>query len=124
MKNNDELQRLCRFYLAKTKGVAKKFGLHDVVEKLIADNKSKQCCANEKEVEMLARLCDDERVSRTDIPKMLGKSYRQSNEQGDFDKIRKLRRVGIYSKVSAMLYVGQEKLKAILRKNKKQQKTK
>jgi hypothetical protein len=47
---------------------------------------------------------NDERVSRTDVPNILGKSYRQSNEDGDFEHIKKLKYQGIYSKVSALLY--------------------
>jgi hypothetical protein len=62
-------------------------------------------------VELLSRACDDERVSRADIPKILGKSYRQANEDGDFCRIKKLKRQGIYSKVSTLLYKGNEKLK-------------
>lgn len=34
----------------------------------------------------------------------LGKSYRQCNDDGTFDNIKKLRHVGIYSKVSALLF--------------------
>jgi hypothetical protein len=53
-------------------------------------------------------MCDDERVSRADIPKILGKSYRQANEDGDFCRIKKLKRQGIYSKVSTLLYKENE----------------
>ena len=53
---------------------------------------------------MLARMVDDERISRTDIPKVLDKSYRQANDDGDFEHIKKLKHQGIYSKVSAFLY--------------------
>lgn len=48
-------------------------------------------------------MVDDERVSRAEVPKILGKSYRECNEDDDFEKIRKLRRVGIYSKVSTLI---------------------
>lgn len=34
---------------------------------------------------------------------MLGRSYRRCNENGDFGRVRRLRNVGVYSKVSALL---------------------
>lgn len=58
---------------------------------------------------MLARCVDDERISRTDIPKLLGESYRKSENNGVFDRIKKLKRVGIYSKVSALIYKNKRK---------------
>ena len=87
--------------------MAKKHGID--VDSIIRANKRKECSGTEYECQMLARMCDDERVSRTDIPKILGKSYRQSNEDGDFDRIKKLKHQGIYSKVSALLYKSRKK---------------
>ena len=72
-------------------------------------NKRNECEATNNEVEMLARCVDDERISRTDIPKLLGESYRQSESNGVFNKIKKLKRVGIYSKVSALVYKNKRK---------------
>jgi len=100
-KRNEALQALCRDYLGKLRYMAKKHGID--VDSIIRANKRKECEATNKEVEMLSRCVDDERVSRTDIPKILGKSYRQSNEDGDFERIKKLKYQGIYSKVSALL---------------------
>ena len=74
------------------------------VDMLIRANKRHECEATEKEVSMLSRLVDDERVSRNDIPEIVGQSYRQCCDDGTFDKIKTLKRVGIYSKVSALLY--------------------
>ena len=82
--------------------MAKKHGID--VDSIIRANRQKGCEATRKEVEMLARCVDDERISRTDIPKLLGESYRKSESDGVFDKIKKLRHVGIYSKVSALIY--------------------
>lgn len=93
---------MCRYYLGKLRYMAKKHGID--VDSIIRANKRKECEATNKEVEMLSRCVDDERVSRTDVPKILGKSYRQSNEDGDFERIKKLKYQGIYSKVSALLY--------------------
>lgn len=101
-KRNETLQALCRDYLGKLRYMAKKHGID--VDSIIRANKRKECEATNKEVEMLSRCVDDERVSRTDVPKILGKSYRQSNEDGDFERIKKLKYQGIYSKVSALLY--------------------
>lgn len=98
---NNALQALCRDYLGKLRYMGKKHGID--VDAIIRANKRNECEATNKEVEMLSRCVDDERVSRTDIPKILGKSYRQSNDDGDFERIKKLKYQGIYSKVSALL---------------------
>lgn len=101
---NETLQRLCRDYLGRLRYVASKHGLLPQLNNLIAMNKRRECVGTEREVQMLSRMCDDERISRTDVPKVLGKSYRQANEDGDFERIKKLKHQGIYSKVSALLY--------------------
>lgn len=103
MNRKTELQRICREYLSKLKGMAKRHGLGDVLANLIGANRREECVGTEREVQMLSRMVDDERISRTDIPNLLGKSYRQCCEDGDFDKER-LKRVGIYSKVNALLW--------------------
>ena len=104
---NETLQALCRDYLGKLRYMAKKHGID--VDSIIRANSRNECEATQKEVEMLARCVDDERISRTDIPKMLGESYRKSESDGVFDKIKKLRHVGIYSKVSALLYADKKR---------------
>ena len=106
-QRNETLQALCRDYLGKLRYMAKKHGID--VDNIIRANKRNECEATQKEVEMLARCVDDERISRTDIPKLLGESYRQSESTGVFDKIKKLRHVGIYSKVSALLFAAKQK---------------
>ena len=106
-KRNETLQALCRDYLMRLRHMGKKRGLD--VDAIIGANKRKECEATEKEVCALGRMVDDERLSRTDIPKVLGKSYRQANEDGDFEQIKKLKHVGIYSKVSALLFAAKQK---------------
>jgi hypothetical protein len=101
---NAALQSLARDYLHRLCGVASRYGLGGFVGKMIADNAVGKCVATESEVAMLSRCVDEERVSRSDVPAILGKSYRQCNEDGDFDAIRKLHRVGIYSFVSTVLH--------------------
>ena len=101
-QRNETLQALCRDYLSRLRYMAKKHGID--VDSIIRANRRKECEATQKDVELLSRACDDERISRNDIPKLLGESYRQSESRGVFDKIKKLRHVGIYSKVSALIY--------------------
>ena len=105
MARNETLQALCRDYLGRLRYMGKKHGID--VDSIIRANKRKECSGTEYECQMLARMCDDERVSRTEVPKILGKSYRQANEDGDFDRIKRLRHQGIFSKVSAIL-LGKE----------------
>ena len=99
---NETLQALCRDYLLRLRYMAKKHGID--VDSIIRANRKGECVGTEREVQMLSRMVDDERISRTDIPKMLGESYRKSESDGVFSRIKKLKRVGIYSKVSALIY--------------------
>ena len=71
---------------------------------LIKLTHQKDCQPTEAECMMLARMCDEERIGRTDVPQVLGKSYRRCVEDGDFDDIKQLPRTGTYSKVSAILH--------------------
>lgn len=99
----DRLQELCRNYLSRARSLADKFGLGTWLQGLIDANKRGECAAAEDEVQLLSRVVDDERIGRHEIPKLLGKSYRQCNDEGVFEGVKKLRRVGIYSKASALL---------------------
>lgn len=102
VQRNETLQAMCRDYLTRLRYMGRKHGID--VDAIIRANKRKECTATNKEVEMLSRCVDDERISRKDIPKILGKSYRQCESEGIFDRIKKLRHVGIYSKISALLF--------------------
>jgi len=104
---NETLQALCRDYLGKLRYIGKKHGID--VDSIIKMNQRGECSGTEKEIELLSRACDDERVSRKEVPKILGKSYRQANEDEDFEHIKRLRHVGIYSKVSALLFATKQK---------------
>ena len=106
---NEALQRLCRVYLGRLRYVASKHGLLPQLNNLIAMNKRRECVGTEREVQMLSRMVDDERVSRDKIPKMLGESYRKAFENGDFERIKTLKHQGIYSKVSALLFAAKQK---------------
>lgn len=78
-----------------------KYGID--VDWLIEQNRRKECEATRNEVELLSRAVDDERLSRGEVSEILGKSYRKCVKDGDFDCIKKLKRVGIYSKISVLL---------------------
>ena len=108
VQRNETLQAMCRDYLTRLRYMARKHGID--VDSIIRANKRKECTATNKEVEMLSRCVDDERISRKDIPKILGKSYRQCESEGVFDRIKKLRHVGIYSKISALIYKSKHRL--------------
>ena len=106
-KRNETLQALCRDYLGKLRHMGKKHGID--VDGLIRLNRQKKCEATQHEVELLSRAVDDERLSRSEVPQVIGKSYRQANEDGDFEHIKKLKHQGIYSKVSVLLYKNRKK---------------
>lgn len=103
MKGSERLQELCRSYLRRLRYLASKHGIGSFVDETIAANRRHECAATEHEVRMLSRLCNDERLMRQEVPEVLGKSYRQCVDDGDFDRIEKLPRLGIYSKLSAIL---------------------
>ncbi len=100
-KRNETLQALCRSYLRRLRHIGMRYGID--VDGLIELNRRKECEATQTEVELLSRAVDDERLSRNEIPDVLGKSYRKCVKDGDFDRIKKLKRVGIYSKISVLL---------------------
>lgn len=100
------LQSLCRDYLGRLRHVADKHGLGGWLRSVIKSNRRGECRGTEHEVAMLSRLCDDERV-----PRVLGMSYRKANDGNFFDKVKRLRHVGVYSKIGALL-LGSE-LKAL-----------
>ena len=102
VKRNETLQSLCRDYLRRLRHVGRRYGVD--VDGLIELNRRNECVSTRDEVEMLARMVNDDRIERSDIPKALGKSYRQCIEDNDFDRIKKLGRVGVYSKISVLLH--------------------
>ena len=88
--------------------MADKHGLGFWVRDIIRENKRGECAATKNEVRMLARMVDDERVLRKDVPKVVGKSYRECVDENVFDKIDTLKRQGIYSRLSALLFKEKE----------------
>ena len=108
-ERNNKLQELCRNYLKRLRPLAQKFGLGKFVDDTIEMNLQERCKATEDEVKLLSRAVDDERISRHELPTMLGKSYRKCVEDDDFSKVETLKRVGIYSKVSAEIHSAELK---------------
>lgn len=104
MTINDKLQSIFRDYAERMRNVATKHGLGKWLDNILQANCNNECSATEEEVEMMARLVDDDRLTRLEIPPLLEKSYRMAFEDEDFENIKKLRHVGIYSKVNALLY--------------------
>ena len=106
MTRNTKLRQICLDYLQRLKGIAEKHGLYEWLNKAIKDANQDECKPTESECEMLARMVDDERITRNDVPPILGKSYRTCFDEEHFEKIKKLRHVGIYSKVDTLLYAN------------------
>ena len=108
-EQNKELQRITRRYLGFLSPIAEKFGLGKWLKEIIDLNEQDKCSATEEECRMLTRLCDDERVARHDIPKMIGKSYRNCVDNEIFERLKTLKRVGIYDKISVLLFKKSQK---------------
>ena len=89
--------------------MANKHGLCKWIDETIEQTKDPNCKPTEYELEMLARACNEERLQRKDVPSLLGKNYRECVKSGDFERIKKLPRQGIYSKVNAILYANKRK---------------
>lgn len=104
-----ELQEICRGYLSRLSKLAEQHGLGTWLQDVIEQNRQEKCAGTKEEVEMLSRMVDDERIARTDVPKILEKSYRQCVEDEDFENIKHLPYVGIYSKVDTLLYKEKKK---------------
>lgn len=104
---DDNLQAIARDYLSRLRYMARKHGLDGWLTGVIRDNREKRCEATEKEVRMLAGLCDDMNVKRTDVPKILKRSYRYCVDQNIFERIRtNTVNRAIYDKVSVLLLSG------------------
>ena len=109
MKRNEQLQQLCRQYLKRLQYMADKHGLGFWVRDVIRKNKRGKCEATQHEVELLSRAVDDERITRNEVPEILGKSYRQCVDENVFERIDTLKRQGIYSRISALLMAYKNK---------------
>lgn len=102
--NSDNLQAIARKYLSRLRYMANKHGLGVWVDTTIADNRNGRCKATENEVRMLSRLCNDSNVKRTDVPKILEKSYRYCVETGVFERLKtNISNRATYDKVSVLM---------------------
>ena len=96
------LIELCTKYLNILRPMANKHGLLPFVDTMVKDMEDGKCKPTDEEAEMLSRMVDDERLSRTEVPKLFSMSYRKFYEQGLFDRVKTLKHQGIYSKISAI----------------------
>ena len=108
-EQQSELQRITRHYLSMLVPLAEKHGLFSWLKDIIDANNRGECSATKDEAQVLARLCDDERVTRQDIPKLLDRSYRNCVENEVFEQLPTLKRVGIYDKISVLLFKKSKK---------------
>lgn len=104
MTRFEKLQEMCRHYLKRLKGVAKKHELSYFVKGLIDANKKGECEASVEDVEMLARIANDDRIKRTDVAKILGVPYRNCTYDDLFENVDRIENRSSYSRVSAELY--------------------
>lgn len=104
MTRNAKLRQICRRYLQRLRRMANKHGLTSWLNQAIKDTKREDCEPTEYECQMLSRMVDDERLKYNEVHKIIGKGYQDCFEDDDFDKIKKLRPLGRYSKVDTMLY--------------------
>ena len=103
-KHKDEaLQKLVRGYLKKLEYLAYKHGLSLFVKSTIKANKRGDCKATRHEADMLARMVDEDRLFREEIPSILGKSYRKCVDNDLFSSIGRLKSKGRYSKIDVMI---------------------
>ena len=98
-----ELQENFRSYIKVLKNKFDNETVSECINKLLRDNVNGDCAATEEQVDMIAKLVDEDRMKREEIPRMFGKSYKQCVDDNIFSKIKTLPKVGIYSKVSALL---------------------
>ena len=105
------LQKMCRKYLKRLLPAAKEVGLEEFVVTTIDKNKSGTCVATRQQVDMLASMCEDNRVKREEIPNIVGKSYRFCLTGNLFKRIRKLKDKGLYSKIDTLLLSEELKTK-------------
>lgn len=100
---DDTLQKLVRGYLKKLEYLASKHGLSPFVKSTIKANKRGECMATRHEADILARMVDEDRLFREEIPSLLGKSYRHCIDNDLFNSIGRLESEGSYSKIDVMI---------------------
>lgn len=110
-RRKDKLQELCREYLGNLRHIARKYGLEGFVRDMMNRNKRKECVATEREVKMLARISNRDRIRRVEVPPILGKTYRECNDADLFGNIDRIENRSSYSRVSAELYGNELKYK-------------
>ena len=103
-KKDNAIQQLARIYLCRLKSLASKYGLSKWLDNIVEANNKEQCTATIEDVDMLSRMVNEERINRTDVPKVLGISYRKCVDKEVFEKdVRNLGHQGTYSNVDTIL---------------------
>lgn len=111
-----KVQELTRYYLGKLQREANRYGLGDWLKAIRKANERGECESTEYTLNQLAKLCDDERMYQKDVTRLFGLSYAKAFDCGLFEKIRKIKCNGTFSKVDAVLR------KAVLDEETKQKK--
>lgn len=106
------IQLLARKYLNKVIPLADKYRLRNYVLDLLNLNLKGECAATKEDVELLAKIVEDDCIKVKDIPKLLGVSYRHIVDNNI--KFKKLEDRGHISKVDVLLI--KERLKDKLKK--------
>lgn len=109
-KSGTALQKLCRMYLSRLRYVASKHGLRSWIDNVIKANERGECESTQREVEMLARMLGEDRISRSEICTMMETQYRKCCENKVFEKIKRIKDKRSYSRVSAVLYAARKRL--------------
>lgn len=106
------LQKLARKYLHRVSVLADKYNLKNWVQQMLKSNIKGECIASKDDVELLAKIVEDDCIKVKDIPKLLGVSYRHIVDNNI--KFKKLEDRGHISKVDVLLI--KERLKDKLKK--------
>ena len=77
--------------------------MEEFVVTTIDKNKSGTCVATRQQVDILASMCEDNRVKRAEIPNIVGKSYRFCLTGNLFKRLRKCQDQELYYHIDTLL---------------------
>ena len=104
MDRDNAIQVLARGYMSRLTALADSIGIGAWLNATKEANEKGKCKATQEQVDILSRICDEERIGRHEIPHLIGMSYRQAYEKDLFStEIRKLKHVGVYSRNDALV---------------------
>lgn len=111
-KEEELMQTLTRKYLNRIMLMSDKYQIRSYVSDLIEKNLKGECISTKEDVELLAKIVDEDCIKVREIPKVLGVSYRYIIDNNI--KFKKLEDKGRISKVDVLLV--KERLKDKLKK--------